>query len=129
MLTQLYNYLIFLLAGVAMVALFVALYLRVTPFSEIALIRKGCVAASLSLGGATLGFSLTVASSILHNDRIGMFLLWGVAAMAVQVAAYALLARAIPNMNAALEDNNVAMGALMGSASLVVGVINAACLS
>ena len=45
------------------------------------------------LGGAAIGFSLTVASSILHNDSYPMFLFWSASGLTVQVAAYALLAR------------------------------------
>ncbi|GAB4061132.1 DUF350 domain-containing protein [Uliginosibacterium sediminicola] len=123
------NYCIHLLAGLAMLGVFVIVYLRTTPFDEISLIRQGCVAAALSLAGATLGFSLTIASSILHSDNFIMFMTWGSCAMLVQVAAYAVLARALPNMVQELSDNNIAMGALMGLTSLVVGIINAACLS
>jgi len=123
------NYIIHLLAGLAMVGVFVTIYLRVTPFCEITLIRQGCVAAAVSLAGATLGFSLTVASSILHSDNFIMFVTWGTCAMIVQVLAYAVLARALPNMEQQLSENNVAMGSLMGLTSVVVGIINAACLS
>jgi len=40
-----------------------------------------------------------------------------------------LLARAVAGMAEALAADNVAMGALMGSVSLAVGLVNAACLS
>ena len=39
------------------------------------------------------------------------------------------LTRMLPQMNEAIENNNVAMGGLMGALSLMVGMINAACLS
>jgi len=128
-LQQLYAYLIHLLAGLAVVGAFVAVYLQVTPFRELHLIHNGGVAAALSLSGATLGFALTVASSILHNDTFLMFLFWAACSAAVQVIAYAFVARLLPSLNAALENNNVAMGGLMGVVSLVVGTINAAALS
>ncbi|MEC5398362.1 DUF350 domain-containing protein [Uliginosibacterium sp. H1] len=126
---SIYNYAIHLLSGLAMVGVFVALYLRVTPFCELTLIRRGCVAALLSLGGATLGFSLTVASSILFNTSFVMFLVWGISAMLVQLLTYVIVSRALPHMNEALETNNVAMGGLMGLIAVVVGIVNAACLS
>ncbi|MEC5385168.1 DUF350 domain-containing protein [Uliginosibacterium sp. H3] len=129
LLQQLSAYLIHLLAGLGVVAVFVAVYLHVTPFRELYLIRNGGVAAALSLGGATFGFALTVASSILHNDTFAMFLFWAACSAAVQVIAYAVVARLLPHLNAALENNNVAMGGLMGVVSLVVGIINAAALS
>ena len=124
-----YNYFIHLLSGLLMVAVFVAIYVRVTPFAELALIRQGVVAPALSLGGATVGFSLTVASSILHNDSYGMFLAWGGCGLVVQVISYALLARAMPRLADQLASNNVAAGAFAGVISLVVGIINAACMS
>ncbi|MCR6665576.1 MULTISPECIES: DUF350 domain-containing protein [Methyloversatilis] len=126
---QFYLYLKHLLSGLIMVGLFAAVYVRFTPFHEMPLIRRGCTAAALSLAGAIVGFSLTVASSILHNDHYLMFIAWGTLAAVVQMAAYLLIERSLPEMKAAIEANNVAMGALMGTVSLVVGVINAACLS
>lgn len=128
-LDQFYLYVKHLLSGLIMVGLFAAVYVRFTPFHELQLIRRGCTAAALSLAGAITGFSLTVASSILHNDHYLMFIAWGTLAAVVQMAAYLLIERSLPEMKAAIEANNVAMGGLMGTVSLVVGVINAACLS
>ena len=71
----------------------------------------------------------TCVSSILHNDTFWLFFIWSLAALLVQTAAYAFLARMLPQMNAAIEANNVAMGGLMGALSIMVGMINAACLS
>jgi putative membrane protein len=124
-----YYYVAFLLAASVLLAVFVFAYLRLTPFREIELIKAGHLAPAISLGGAMLGFSLTLASSILHNDNLVMFLIWAFCAMLVQALVYILLSHAIPRLTEALETNNVAMGALMGSVSLAVGIVNAACLS
>lgn len=126
---QAYGYAIHLLAGFALLAVFFRMYTRVTPFDEVSLIRKGNVAAVLSLAGALIGFSLTLAASIVINATFLMFLAWAAGAMVVQVACHAIIARALPDMDAAIADNNVAMGGLMGVLSLVVGIVNAACLS
>lgn len=126
---QAYAYLLHLLSGFVLLAVFFVIYTKITPFDEISLIRQGNVAAALSLSGAGIGFGLTLASSILHSDTFVMFLVWAVGAMVVQAATYALLTRIVPQMNQAIEANNVAMGTFMGTASLLVGIINAACLS
>lgn len=123
------NYFLHLLSGLAMVAAFAAIYMAVTPFRELALIRQGLVAPALSLAGAVVGFSLTVASSILHNDSYPAFVLWCGAGLSVQVATYAVLARLLPQLPEQLAGNNVATGATAGMVSLVVGIINAACMS
>jgi putative membrane protein len=124
-----YFYAAYLLSASLLLVVFVLAYTRITPYREVELIRAGKLAPAISLGGALLGFSLTLAASIQHNDSLPMFVIWALAAMVVQVLVYALLSRAIAGMAAALEADNVAMGALMGSVSLAVGLVNAACLS
>jgi putative membrane protein len=129
MLLQASAYALHLLSGVMLLAVFFAIYSKITPFDELTLIRQGNAAAALSLGGAGIGFCLTIVSSIVHNDTLMMFLLWSVGAMLVQTGVYAILTRVLPQMNPAIEANNVAMGGLMGAMSLMVGMINAASLS
>jgi len=124
-----YAYVLHLLASLVLLAVFVGVYTRITPFKEFTLIRQGNVAAALSLGGAILGFCFTLSSSIQHNDTFLTFLVWAVGAMVIQVLVYAALTRALPEMDAAIESNNTGMGALMGTVSVTVGALNAACLS
>ncbi|BCQ57225.1 hypothetical protein WJ59_24150 [Burkholderia gladioli] len=123
------SYAVHLLSAFALIFVFAAVYLKATPFDELALIREGNVAATLSFGGALLGFCLTLASSIAHNSTLLSVVLWAIGAMLVQLLTYVVLTRILPGMNHAIEDRNAAMGGLMGSASLVVGIINAACLT
>ncbi|PQV46462.1 DUF350 domain-containing protein [Paraburkholderia sp. BL21I4N1] len=124
-----FSYGIHLLSAFVLILGFAAVYLKVTPFDELALIREGNVAALLSFAGALIGFCLTLASSIAHNSTLVLVLIWAFGAMIVQVATYAVLTRLLPGMNHAIETRNNAMGGLMGAASLVVGIINAACLT
>ena len=127
--TYIYNYVIYLLASLAMMSVFSLIYTKITPYDEIKMIREGKAAAALSFLGALIGFSLTLASSILHNDSFIAFAAWTGAAMIVQLVVYAGLSRLIPDMHNSLESNNVAIGALLGGVSLTFGIINAACLS
>ncbi|MGU7772950.1 DUF350 domain-containing protein [Burkholderia sp. MR1-5-21] len=124
-----FSYAVHLLSAFVLLLAFAAVYLKVTPFDELALIRDGNVAALLSFAGALIGFCLTLASSIAHNSTFVEVVLWAVGAMVVQLVTYAALTRLMPGMNHAIEDRNAAMGGLMGTASLVVGIINAACLT
>lgn len=122
-------YLAYLLSALVMLAGFVLLYTRVTRFDEWVLIHEGNAAAALSLGGALLGFSCTLALSIALHATWHLFITWAVAAMLVQVLAYAVAARMLRGMNQAIHEGNTAMGGLMGAISLGVGIINAACLT
>ena len=50
--------------SLALTALFLAIYVRITPYREFALIRAGNVAAAASLSGALLGFVIPLASAM-----------------------------------------------------------------
>ncbi|GGP25598.1 DUF350 domain-containing protein [Silvimonas amylolytica] len=126
---QLYAYLLHLLTAFVLLLVFTFVYVKITPIDEFALIRRGVVAAALSLGGALVGFGLTLASAITRYDQYTVVFAWAISAMVIQLLTYAVVTRLLPQMNEALQNNNVAMGALMGSTSLTVGILNAACLS
>ncbi|NEX61867.1 DUF350 domain-containing protein [Noviherbaspirillum galbum] len=126
---QAYAYAMYLLTGFVLLGIFFALYTWVTSYDELKLIRQGNMAAAMSLGGALIGFCLTLASSILHNGTYLMFLAWAVGAMVVQVVCYILMAKSVPDMCNAIEENNLAMGSLMAVSSLTIGIVNAACIS
>lgn len=128
-LVYIYNYLLYLGASLAMIAVFSLVYTKITPYDEFRMIREGQMAAALSFCGALLGFSLTLASSIIHNDNFLAFAAWAGAAMLVQLLAYVGVSRIIPQIHDELDCNNLAAGALLGGVSLTFGVINAACLS
>ncbi len=123
------TYLIYIVSALVMLGIFTAVYTAVTRYKEFELIREGNIAAVLSYGGALVGFSFTLCSSIAVHASFVMFLVWGVAAMVVQIVVYVVVAQAIRGMNEAIEQNNIAMGGLIGAISLSAGVVNAACLT
>jgi putative membrane protein len=128
-LTAVANYLIYLALSGVMLVFFFVVYTRCTPFDEVLLIRQGNTAAAFSLGGAILGFSLTVASCIFHTSNYVQFFGWASAALVVQLLAYLVTARCMAISKEHIESNNVAFGALLGVIALAVGAINAACIS
>ncbi|MCF7769099.1 MAG: DUF350 domain-containing protein [Achromobacter pulmonis] len=123
------TYLIYIVSALVMLGIFTAVYTAVTRYKEFELIRQGNIAAVLSYSGALVGFSFTLCSSIAIHASFVMFLVWGLAAMAVQLVVYAVVSRAIQGLHEAIEENNIAMGGLIGSISLAAGVVNAACLT
>ncbi|WP_313622593.1 DUF350 domain-containing protein [Achromobacter sp.] len=123
------TYLIYIVSALVMLGVFTAIYTAVTHYKEFDLIREGNIAAAMSYGGALVGFSLTLCSSIAVHASFVMFLVWGLAAMVVQIVVYVVVTKAIRGMNDAIAENNIAMGGLIGSISLAAGIVNAACLT
>lgn len=123
------NYLIHLILAAALLIAFFIIYTRVTPYNEVLLIRQGNQAAALSLGGALLGFSATIASSLMHTTDYQQFFAWAFGAMVVQLLVYLVTTRLLRMSKDQIESNNSAFGGLLGAISLSLGAINAACIS
>ena len=73
--------------GLGFVALFLAIYLHLTPHRELHLIRQGNLAASPALSGALTGFCLPLASAMAHSVSLVDLALWGAIALLAQAAA------------------------------------------
>nr|WP_251373748.1 DUF350 domain-containing protein [Janthinobacterium sp. JC611] len=120
---------IHLLLAAGLLIVFFIIYTRVTPYNEVLLIRQGNQAAALSLGGALLGFSATIASSLMHTADYQQFFAWAFGAMVVQLLAYVVTTRLLRMSKDQIESNNSAFGGLLAAISLSIGAINAACIS
>ncbi len=109
---------------------FAAIYIRVTPWAELRLIRAGNVAAALSFSGAILGYSLVVASVMLHAVSRGDLIVWGIVGLLVQVAAFyaarMLLGSDLPRR---MEEGQVSSGLMLASTSVSAGTLNAATMA
>jgi len=123
------DFLVYLGVSLAYHSVFVSLYIRITPYREMQLIREGNMAASFALSGAILGFIVPLASAIQHSVSLIDMAIWGLIAMAVQIAAYVVVKLCIPSLTRDIPENKGAQGFFLGSLSLGVGLLNAACMS
>ncbi|CBL45110.1 Predicted membrane protein [gamma proteobacterium HdN1] len=123
------NFLIYFLASISLLAIFITIYVRVTPYRELRLIRAGNTAASLSLLGALGGFALPLASAISHSTSFFDMLAWGGVALVVQVGLYKVLVGFMPEIAQGIPQGHVAHGVFLGGVSVVVGLLNAACMT
>lgn len=122
------NYALHLLLACVLLAVFFKVYTIVTPFDEVLLIRQGNAAAALSLSGALIGFSLVLASCIIHSANFVDFLMWALVALVLQVLAYLVTTTVMKMSKDHIENGNIAFGGLIGAIALCVGAINAACI-
>ncbi len=123
------NYALHLIAAGLLLFVFFLIYTWATPFDEMKLVRQGNVAAALTLGGAMIGFSMTVASGLLHTDALTSFVGWSAAAAVIQLFTYVLVTRLLHMSKEHIESNNIAFGVLLASISISVGAVSAGALS
>ena len=123
------DFLIYLAVSLLLLYFFVWLYIRVTPWREMALIRAGNMAASFSLSGAVLGFIVPLSAAIKYSVNLVDMVIWGVIALAVQIAAFVVVKLLVPTVAQDIEAGNGAQGFFLGVTSLAAGLLNAACMS
>ena len=123
------NFLIYLGVSLALLYLYVWIYIRVTPWAEMALIRAGNMAAAFSLSGAILGFIVPLSAAVRFSVNLVDMVIWGVIALVVQVVAFVVVKLLVPTLSKDIEAGNQAQGFFLGAVSLGVGLLNAACMS
>lgn len=129
LLNTLPSFLAYFAVAIVLLGFFLLVYLNVTPYQEIALIRAGNPAAAVTLSGAILGFAMPVANVIAHSDTLIDLAAWGGIAGVVQIAAYLVTRFTFPQLNQDIPAGKVAPAVFLATLSLAVGLINAACMT
>jgi putative membrane protein len=115
--------------AVVLLGVFLAIYLWMTPFPEIQLIREGNTAASASLSGAVIGFVLPLASAVENSESLIDMLVWALVALLVQLLAYFLVHRLLPHLPRDVADGKLASGVFLAATAISFGLLNAACMT
>jgi len=115
--------------SLALLVLFVAIYVTVTPYKELTLIREGNQAAAISLGGAVIGFVLPLARAVTQSVSILDLVIWGVIALVVQVVVFFVVGKILPRFVVAITEGRVAGGILLAALAIGVGLLNAAAMT
>ena len=123
------DFLVYLAVSLVFLGLFVAIYIRLTPYRELALIREGNMAASFSLSGSLLGFIVPLSATVRYSVSLVDMAIWAALALVVQLCAYVAVKLIIPTLARDIQDGKGAQGFFLGSVSLGVGLLNAACMS
>jgi putative membrane protein len=115
----------YLTAALALLAVCITLYLWMTPYKELELVRRGNAAAALSLGGAVLGLTLPVGSAIFFTHDLVEMMRWGAIGCAMQFLLFQIMRKHAKD----IETGNVAAGVLLFCLSLSTGLLVAMCIS
>jgi len=113
----------------AMLVLFCAIYLRITPYREVNLIKEGNVAAAASFSGAIIGFTLPLAHAVAQAAHLIDMLIWGGIALVVQLLSYLIVRALIPGIAKDIPAGKAAPGVFLGAVAIAAGILNAACMA
>jgi len=106
-----------------------AIYMALTPFHERDLVRAGNVAAGIVLAGTLVALAIPLAATLATSSVTIDILLWGVVALAIQLATFGLSAALIPNLRTMIEDGNAAAALVLTGIQLSVALLNAGAMA
>lgn len=118
----------YFLTAICLLAVFSVLYVLITPYSELKLIRAGNAAAAISLGGAVIGFALPLAVAVATSHNLYVMIGWGVVAGGVQLLVFLVARLALPRINESIPQGRLASGIFLALLSVAVGILNAGCI-
>jgi len=108
---------------------YLAIYTRITPHDEFALIRANVPGSAVSLGLSLLGFALPVASAVAHAANLVDCVIWSVIALVVQIIVYFLVRIPIPDVSQRIAKGELAPAIWLGLASATGGLLSAASMT
>ena len=122
----------FFVTALAVVALFLFLYAKVTPYDDYKLIfEENNTAAAISFGGAIVGVSIPLYSALISSISYIDFLIWAGVAMLIQLIFVFSMTRVNGRFSfeKPIMDGVVPVGILKAFLSVAIGLINAGSMS
>ncbi|MEZ8143342.1 hypothetical protein A1OO_09870 [Enterovibrio norvegicus FF-33] len=130
-LASLGSFALYLGLSILFLMIFKFVYIRITPYDEWQLLKEeNNIAAALTLSGAFIGYSLAIASAASNSVNLLDFAIWGVVALVAQILAFLIVRYGfMPKLVERIQNNEIPAGIVMGSMSISIGLLNAACMT
>ena len=111
-----------------LLAVGVAIYVRLTPFHEREMVADGNAAAGTVLAGAILALSIPLAAMLATSGTLLDVLVWGVVALILQLVTLGVVVLAMRNFRGMIEGGNIAAAITLAGAQIAVALLNAAAM-
>ncbi|KAB2847448.1 MAG: DUF350 domain-containing protein [Hyphomicrobiaceae bacterium] len=118
-----------LLTSLVLLVAFLGVYSLATPYSELKLVREGNAAAAIAMGGAMIGFAIALAQAVRISGSIGETIVWGIVALAIQIAGHFAVRRFLPGLARDIIQGSSAAAMTLAATAITLGLINAACMT
>ena len=110
-------------------ALGVLIYTKLTPIKELDLLRKGNLAAGISLSGAFISLALPLSASLSSSMTIPTIVIWGSTAIFIQLVCDRLAGLLIGNVYQRISDNELSAAVALVGIKISVAMLNSAVIS
>jgi len=123
------DFLIYLAITALLLAVFVTIYIKITPYREVTLIREGNMAAAYSLAGTLIGMAIPLANAVEYGVNPIDTAIWGSIALLVQLIVFVIARIALPTIAVDIPAGKQSAGFFLGAISIAAGILNAACMT
>jgi len=115
-------------ACAVLLAIGVAIYIRLTPFREREMVAGGNAAAGTMLAGAILALAIPLAAMLATSGTLVDILVWGAVALILPLLTLGAVALGMRNFRGMIEGGNVAAAITLAGAQIAVALLNAAAM-
>jgi putative membrane protein len=106
-----------------------AVYILVTPFHEMRLIRAGNNAAGIVMAGTLVALALPLAATLATSRLTVDILVWGLVALILQLLTFGIASALIRDLRAMIEAGNTAAALLLVGIQLAIALLNAGAMA
>ncbi len=111
--------------GAAGLMLLVAstVYVLLTPWKELSLVRSGNTSAGIALSGAILGLAIPISSTLASSMTLEGLLIWGAIALLMQLITYRVVDLILRDIPRRIADDEIGAATLLAAAKLSTAMI------
>ena len=102
------------------------LYIKLTPYDDMRLVREGNVAAGISLFSIIVGLSLPLAFCLAVGSSLAELVFWGAFTVAIQLLAFKLCDWLLRDLPERIEQGEVSAALVLLGFKLAAAFINSA---
>tara|TARA_R110000782_G_scaffold144262_2_gene237145 strand:- start:226 stop:657 length:432 start_codon:yes stop_codon:yes gene_type:complete len=120
------RFLIWTASAGAMLVVASTIYVLLTPWKELALVKGGNASAGLALAGAIAGLAIPIASTLASSVSLFDLLIWGVIALLLQLIVYRLVDILLRDIPQRIEQDQAGAAIVLIAAKISSALILAA---
>ena len=119
-------YLLWTTTAAVMLLLSSTIYVLLTPWKELALVRDGNGSAGLALAGAVLGLAIPIASCLASSVALIDLVIWGVVALLLQLLTYRVMDMILNDIPSRVKNDEAGAAIVLIAAKISVALLLAA---
>lgn len=123
--THMFLYLLYFLSSFFVFCIFAKIYIKFTPYNEIALIKSGNLAVSIAFSGALLGYAINLGFVMMYAHNLAQYLIFAIISAIIQLVCYKVVDKLFKGLSSEIQMyGNIPVATLYAAVAVCIGIIN-----